>query len=146
MAVVIGCLFVASFLVAQDIGKGGVDGRSATASVPASSSTSQASQPATSSQSSSGGITGKVVRERVAVPVANAKVSLLNAKRQPIAAAQSDANGDFVFKDVPAGKGYIVRAFDGSQRAGAEGSKRDVSVEANKVTDVGNIAVYALPG
>jgi hypothetical protein len=140
MVVLSGSLFAASFLLAQDASKAGAGATPTTATSTASGPTSQASQPA------EGEIAGSVVTERVGSAVANASVKLLNAKRQVITMAGSDDKGKFVLQHVPVGQGYTIRVLAPIPPAAAEGSKKDVSVEANKVTQVGAIEVYALPG
>lgn len=143
----IGCIFAASILLAEDAA-GPKDNTpvAGAATDTATAPTTQASQPATASQPSEGDISGKVTRENAGGAVANAKVELLNAKGKAIANVQSDASGIFVLKNVPAGKGYTLRVFDPGAPAGAEGQKKGISVQANEVTDVGAITVYALPG
>jgi hypothetical protein len=137
MTVVIGCLFVASLLVAEDGGK-----RDVGTTTSASATTSQASQPATASQSAGGSVTGKVVR-RDGSAVANAKVKLLDSRGQTLATAQSDASdakGLFVLRDAPTGNGYFIQASDPG-RPGL-GQKVGVSVQAGQATDIGSIVIF----
>lgn len=132
-----GCLLAASFLVAEDAGKG-PSNAGQTASVPTSAATSQASQPATASQSASGGVTGKVVAQDGSV-VAGAKVNLFDPQGHVLVTAQSDAKGVFVLKDAPAGKGYFVQASVPPNPG--MGRKMYVSVQAGQVTDIGTIVI-----
>lgn len=140
IVVVSGSLFAASFLLAQDASKAGAGAKSTTATSTASGPTSQASQPA------QGDITGSVITEMAGKAVANAKIKLLDAHRKVVANTTSDAKGEFVLQHVPVGQGYSIQVFDPSHPAGVEAAKKDVSVEANKATQVGAIRVYGLPG
>jgi hypothetical protein len=63
-----------------------------------------------------------------------------------IACAKTDANGDFVLENIPVGSGYSINVLAPVGRAGAGGGKNGVSGEAGKETNVGGIAVSALPG
>lgn len=108
--------------------------------------TQPASQPATASQPTGGSVSGKVVREGSGTAVANAKVEIRDAQKRTVVAGQADAKGVFLLENVPAGQGYTLHAFDPSARAGAEGWKKGVSVQAGKATEVGAVTVYALPG
>jgi hypothetical protein len=108
--------------------------------------TAPQSQPATASQPTGGSVSGKVVREGSGTAVANAKVEIRDAQKRTVVAGQTDAQGVFLLENVPVGEGYTLRAFDPSARAGAEGWKKGVSVQASKATEVGAVTVYALPG
>ena len=103
-----------------------------------------ATQPA--NEKSSGSIKGSVIGDKAGRKVANATVELRTADRRVIACAKTDANGDFGLDNIPAGDGYIISVLAPVGRAGAGGGKNGVSVEAGKETDVGGIAVSALPG
>jgi hypothetical protein len=137
MTVLIGCLFAASFLVAEDVGNR-LSRAGQTASVPASAATSQASQPTTASQAATGGVTGKVVAKDGTL-VAGATVNLFDPQGHALVTTQSDAEGVFMLKDAPTGKGYFVQASVPPHPA--MGRKMNVSVQTGQVTDIGTIVI-----
>jgi hypothetical protein len=86
-----------------------------------------------------GAIAGKVVDaegkgvEDVAVSVYRPDIA------KPIATVDTKADGRFVIRDVPAGKGFLVKAVKKKSFLGVRGEKQDIVVQADKTTYIGNI-------
>jgi hypothetical protein len=58
---------------------------------------------------------------------------------KPLFSATTRADGRFAIDNVPAEKGFLVRAVVKKSILGVRGEKRDVAVQAGQTTDVGNI-------
>lgn len=85
-------------------------------------------------------VTGTVVdSDKIGVDDIDVSIYASDDAKSPIATTVSDHDGKFTLKDVPPGKGYVVKAAKRKSILHVRAERKDVTVAADKATDVGDL-------
>jgi hypothetical protein len=89
---------------------------------------------------STGSVVGVVVdADKKGVAAVDVTIYAAADTKKALATTETAKDGTFTLKDIPQGKGYVVKAVKRKSVLGVRADQKDVDVDAGKATDVGNL-------